>query len=59
MSYDTLAELLISKGVKFAYALDGGGSAETVIGSRQINPIFEETAGRAVPTVIYFDIAEE
>lgn len=56
MSYDTLAELLTSKGVKFAYALDGGGSAETVIGNRQINPIFEETEGRAVATVIYFDI---
>ena len=58
MTYDTLAELLISKGVKFAYSLDGGGSAETVIGNRQINPIFEGTAGRAVPTVIYFTTDE-
>lgn len=58
MSYDTLAELLISKGVKFAYSLDGGGSCETVIGSRQVNPIYEGTAGRAVPTVIYFDIVD-
>lgn len=57
MTYDTLAELLISKGVKFAYSLDGGGSCETVIGSRQINPIYEGSAGRSVPTVIYFDIA--
>ena len=55
MNYDTLAELLISKGVKFAYSLDGGGSCETVIGKRQINPIYEGSAGRAVPTVIYFD----
>lgn len=58
MTYAELAELLISKGVKFAYALDGGGSAETVIGSRQINPIFEGTSGRKVPTVIYFAIEE-
>lgn len=58
MTYATLAELLISKGVKFAYSLDGGGSAETVIGNRQINPIFEGTAGRSVPTVIYFDIVD-
>jgi exopolysaccharide biosynthesis protein len=56
MTYDTLANLLISKGVKFAYSLDGGGSAETVIGKRQVNPIFEGTSGRAVPTVIYFDV---
>lgn len=56
MTYDTLANLLISKGVKFAYSLDGGGSAETVIEKRQINPIFEGTSGRAVPTVIYFEV---
>lgn len=56
MDYDTLADLLISKGVKFAYSLDGGGSAETVIEKRQINPIFEGTSGRAVSTIIYFDI---
>lgn len=58
MSYDTLAELLISKGVKFAYSLDGGGSAETTVGDRQINPIFEGTEGRKVPTVIYFSVDE-
>lgn len=56
MTYDTLAALLISKGVKYAYSLDGGGSCETVIGKRQINPIYEGTAGRAVPTVIRFDV---
>lgn len=55
MTYDTLAELLISRGVKFAYSLDGGGSCETVLGQRQVNPIYEGTAGRSVPTVIYFD----
>jgi len=55
VTYEALANLLISKGVKFAYSLDGGGSAETVIGVRQINPIYEGTAGRAVPTVIYFE----
>lgn len=58
MTYDELADLLISKGVKFAYSLDGGGSCETVIGNRQINPIYEGTAGRSVPTVIYFDVVE-
>ena len=56
LTYDQLASLLISKGVKFAYSLDGGGSCETVIGLRQINPVYEGSAGRAVPTVIRFDV---
>ena len=55
MTYDQLADLLISRGVKFAYSLDGGGSCETVLGQRQINPIYEGSAGRAVPTVIFFE----
>lgn len=55
MTYDQLADLLISRGVKFAYSLDGGGSCETVIGQRQINPVYEGSSGRAVPTVIFFD----
>ena len=55
LTYSALAELLIGKGVKFAYSLDGGGSAETVIGLRQLNPIYEGTMGRPVPTVISFE----
>ena len=55
MTYTEQAELLVELGVKFAYSLDGGGSAATVIGKRQLNRIYEGTAGRAVPTVIYFE----
>ena len=58
-TYDNVADFLISKGVQYAYLLDGGGSTETVIGNRQINPIYEETAGRSVPTVIYFEVVED
>ena len=58
MTYDELADLLISKGVKYAYSLDGGGSCETVLGDRQLNIIFEAGVGRAVPTVIYFDVID-
>lgn len=54
MDYDTIATFLISKGVRFAYSLDGGGSCETVLRDRQINPIFEGSTGRKVPSVIYF-----
>lgn len=56
MTYDEIADILIAKGVEFAYVLDGGGSSETVIGNRQINAIYENETGRTVPTVIYFDV---
>jgi exopolysaccharide biosynthesis protein len=55
LTYANLAQMLVEKGVKFAYSLDGGGSAETVIGVRQLNPIYEGTVGRSVPTVITFE----
>lgn len=58
LTYGEMADILVAKGVKFAYVLDGGGSSETVIGARQINAIYEGTAGRSVPTVIYFDIED-
>ncbi len=54
MDYDNIATFLISKGARFAYSLDGGGSCETVLRDRQVNPIFEGTTGRKVPSVIYF-----
>lgn len=54
--YTELAQIFVDKGVKFAYSLDGGGSAETVLGKRQLNPIYEGSEGRAVPTVIVFEI---
>ena len=54
ITYSELADFLIGKGVKFAYSLDGGGSAETVIGCRHLNPIYEGTDGRSVPTVLAF-----
>ena len=50
--YEELAQIFIDKGVKFAYSLDGGGSTQTVIGKRQLNPIYEGSTGRKVPTVI-------
>lgn len=56
LTYTELAEIFVEKGVKFAYALDGGGSSATVLGKRQLNRIFEGSVGRAVPTVIYFDV---
>ena len=54
--YKDLAQIFVDKGVKFAYSLDGGGSSETVLGKRQLNPIYQGSEGRAVPTVIVFEI---
>ena len=42
-------------GLKFAYALDGGGSVETCVRKKQINTIYERTTGRIVPTYIVFN----
>lgn len=56
LTYTELAQIFVDKGVKFAYSLDGGGSAETVIGSRQLNAIYEGTEGRIAPTVISFEV---
>ena len=58
MTYTEVATILHDKGVKFAYALDGGGSSETVLGHRQLNPIYENNEGRKVPSVIEFVIEE-
>lgn len=55
--YEDLAQILIDKGVKFAYSLDGGGSTQTILGKRQLNPIYEGSTGRKVPTVITFEVA--
>lgn len=42
-------------GVKFAYMLDGGGSAATVVGQKQLNGIYENTYGRVMPTYLVFN----
>lgn len=47
--------LLISKNIKFAYNLDGGGSTETVVGKKQLNTIYEGTTGRKVCSFIVFN----
>lgn len=47
--------IMLSLGVRFAYNLDGGGSAETVVGDQQLNTIYEGTTGRIVPTYIVFN----
>jgi exopolysaccharide biosynthesis protein len=47
--------LCLNMGLKFAMAVDGGGSTETVIGDTQLNTIYEGTTGRIVPTYIVFN----
>lgn len=50
-----IIQVCLNLGLKFAFSLDGGGSTETVIGSEQINTIYEGTYGRIVPTYIVFN----
>lgn len=42
-------------GLKFAYMLDGGGSAQTVIGLKNLNHIYEGTTGRILGSYIVFN----
>lgn len=59
MYYEELAQIFVDKGVKFAYSLDGGGSAQTVLGKRILNPIYEGPNGRKVATVIEFILVDD
>ena len=54
-SFQEAIPVLQKLGLKFAYALDGGGSVETCIGKKQINTIYERTTGRIVSTYIVFN----
>ena len=54
----TIAEaqdMCVKYGFRFAYALDGGGSTETMYSKRPVNIIYERGVGRIVPTFIVFN----
>lgn len=55
MTLEQMQVICKSYGVKFAFALDGGGSMEMVVGERQLNPFYENTYGRTVPVYIVFN----
>lgn len=55
LSFKEFQQLIKKHGVKFAFALDGGGSMELVVGKRQLNPFYDNTYGRKVPTFIVFN----
>lgn len=48
-------QMCLDMELKDAFLLDGGGSMETVVGNTQINPFYEGTYGRKVPTYIVFN----
>lgn len=50
-----MTTLCLSLGLKFAFALDGGGSAQTVLLHKHLNSIYERNVGRIVPTFIVFN----
>ena len=55
MTLEQMQAICKSYGVKFAFALDGGGSMEMVVGQRQLNPFYDNTLGRTVPVYIVFN----
>lgn len=55
MTMRQLQSFCKSVGMKFAFSLDGGGSTETVVGKRQLNPFYDNTYGRNNPTFIVFN----
>lgn len=55
MNLAQLQTICRNLGVKFAFALDGGGSMELVVGQRQLNPFYDDTYGRKVPVYIVFN----
>ena len=54
-TFKQMQRLCKQYGVKFAYMLDGGGSAQTVVGDKALNHIYENTYGRVMPTYIVFN----
>ena len=50
-----LQALCKSYGLKHAFLLDGGGSTETVVGTKQLNPFYDNTLGRVVATYVVFN----
>ncbi len=54
-TFKQMQRLCRQYGVKFAYMLDGGGSAQTVVGDKALNHIYENTYGRVIPTYIVFN----
>lgn len=54
-TFKQMQRLCKQYGVKFAYMLDGGGSAQTVVGDKPLNHIYENTYGRVMPTYIVFN----
>jgi exopolysaccharide biosynthesis protein len=48
-------DLCLQFNLKFAMILDGGGSVETCIGTKQVNLIYENEKGRKVPTFVVFN----
>ena len=54
-TFKQMQSLCLKYGVKFAYMLDGGASASTVIGEKQLNHIYENTYGRVMPSYIVFN----
>lgn len=54
-TYRQMQTLARQYGVKFAWSCDGGGSASTIVGTKQLNNIYENTDGRPNACFLVFN----
>lgn len=54
-TYRQMQTLCRQYGVKFAWACDGGGSVSTIVGTKQLNNIYENTDGRPNACFLVFN----
>lgn len=59
LSFKEMQQLCKKHGVKFAFALDGGGSASMMLGQQHLIPLYDAPNGRKLPTFIVFNGSTE
>lgn len=55
LSFKEMQQLCKKHGVKFAFALDGGGSASIILGHQHLLPLYDTPNGRQLATFIVFN----
>lgn len=55
LSFKEMQQLCKKHGVKFAFALDGGGSASIILGEQHLLPLYDAPNGRKLATFIVFN----
>ena len=59
LSFKEFQQLIKKHGVKFAFALDGGGSTSMVLGQKSLLPLYDAPSGRHLPVFLVFNGSTE